>query len=204
MCFEMARGKSAADPVPSRAVSRTLLLLYAATIAGTLLLQLGFTGGLAGLWSPGSVASSQPGATEIDILVGLAVGLAAVLLSRIILVFGWARRMDRIFRRMLASIRPSDAFGLAVMSAVAEELLFRGFLQPKLGLAVTAVIFGLVHIPQTRSQLPWTLMAVGMGFVLGALAEWRGCLLAPVIAHFTVNYFNLHHLVGSPVPPARS
>ena len=197
------------DPVPSRAVARTLLLLYAATIAGTLLLQLGFTGGLAGLWTPDVTRSpadlpGRPGVVELDILIGLAVGLATVFLSRVIVRFDWARRMDATFRRMLASVRPADALGLALMSAIAEELLFRGFLQPRLGLAVTALIFGLVHVPQVRSQIPWTLMAIGMGFVLGALADSRGSLLAPIIAHFTVNYFNLHHLVGSPVPPARS
>lgn len=194
----MALGKTKAEPVPSRAVARTLQILYVATIGGTLLLQFGFTNGVDGLWS------QAPNAVEPDILIGLAVGLAAVLLSRYILRFGWARRMDGDFRRMLSSVRPADAFWLAVMSSMAEELLFRGFLQPRLGLTVTALIFGLAHVPQVRSQLPWTLMAIGMGFVLGALADWRGSLLAPTIAHFTVNYFNLHHLVGSPVPPPRS
>ena len=196
--MEKARGQTAAEAVPSRAVARTLQILYAATIGGTLLLQIGFADSVDGLWT------TAPNHVEADILIGLAVGLAAVMLSRFSLRFSWARRMDGDFRRMLGSVRASDAFGLAVMSSLAEELLFRGFLQPRLGLTVTAIIFGLAHVPQVRSLLPWTLMAVAMGFVLGALADWRGSLLAPTLAHFTVNYFNLHHLVGSPVPPPRS
>lgn len=173
-------------------------MLYAAMIGGTLLLEFGFTGSVAGLWPV------APTPLEADLLLGVGIGLGAVLLSRAILRFDWARQMDTWFRETLAGVRPSEAFGLAVFSAVAEELFFRGFLQPRLGLAATAFIFGLAHVPKARSLLPWTLMAIGMGVVLGGLAQWRGSLLAPMIAHFTVNYFNLHHLVGSPVPPPRS
>ena len=68
--------------------------------------------------------------------------------------------------------------------------------------ALTALVFGFVHVPQRRSQIPWTLGAIGMGFVLGLLYDWRAGILAPTVAHFTVNYFNLHHLVGSVGPSA--
>lgn len=165
-------------------------------LGGTALLQLGFGEPL------GALLATGPVVVEVDLAVGLAVGLATVLAWRAALVFRWARRMEHAFRRMLALVRPADAFGLALMSALAEELFFRGFLQPRLGLVATALLFGVVHIPQRRSQIPWTLGAIGMGFVLGLLYDWRAGILAPTIAHFTVNYFNLHHLVTSAGPSA--
>lgn len=175
-------------------MAQTLLLLYVAMLGGTVLLQLAFGEPVGALFATRSVQ------LEIDLAVGLAVGLTTVLGWRVSLAFGWARRLDRAFRHMLAGIRPSDAFGLALMSALAEELFFRGFLQPRLGLAATAVLFGLVHIPHRRSQIPWTVGAIAMGFVLGLLYDWRAGILAPTVAHFTVNYFNLHHLVGTTDP----
>lgn len=172
-------------------MAHTLLLLYAAMLGGTLLLQLGFGEPL------GALFATRPVHLEIDLAIGLGVGLATVLGWRASLAFGWARRMDQAFRKMLAPVRPSDAFGLALMSALAEELFFRGLLQPRLGLVATALLFGVVHVPQRRSQIPWTLGAIAMGFVLGLLYDWRAGILAPTLAHFTVNYFNLHHLVGA-------
>ena len=36
----------------------------------------------------------------------------------------------------------------------------------------------------------------GMGGVFGGLYEWRHALTAPLIAHFTINYFNLNALAN--------
>ena len=68
------------------------------------------------------------------------------------------------------------------MSALAEELLFRGLLQPRIGLVAVSLVFGLLHLPNTRGRLPWPIMAVVMGFVFGGLFEWRGNLVVPVTA----------------------
>ena len=34
-----------------------------------------------------------------------------------------------------------------------------------------------------------------MGFVFGWMMESRGSLMAPILAHFTINHFNLHYLL---------
>lgn len=173
-------------------MARSFLLIYTAMIGGTLLLQLAFGGSLIALFA------RTPVRVEGDLALGLGVGLLAVLLWRLSTAMRWARRLEASFRRMLAGVGPQDAFALALLSALAEELFFRGFLQPHIGLMATAVLFGVVHVPQSRVQVPWTLLAIGMGVVLGALAEAQGGILAPTVAHFVVNYFNLHRLVGAP------
>ena len=89
---------------------------------------------------------------------------------------------------------------LAIMSSVGEEVLFRGFLQSYWGLWWTSLVFGCLHIPMKKHHWPWTLMAIIMGTVFGGCYEWRGTLTAPLIAHFTINYFNLHALAKSQDP----
>ena len=89
---------------------------------------------------------------------------------------------------------------LAIVSSVGEEILFRGFLQSYWGLWLTSLVFGLLHIPMQKHHWPWTVMAVIMGVVFGSCYEWRGTLTAPLIAHFTINYFNLHALASPKTP----
>ena len=40
-------------------------------------------------------------------------------------------------------------------------------------------------------------MAVVMGFGFGLLYLYTGNIVAPVVAHFTINYFNLMHIARS-------
>ena len=99
---------------------------------------------------------------------------------------------------MLGRLSTTDIAMLAGGSALGEELLFRGAMQPALGLGLTTVIFGLAHLPPKRSLWPWTLTATVVGLGLGVLYEATQSILAPVVAHFTVNWFNLHALVDAP------
>jgi len=182
-----------------RAVIRNLSF-YAVMIIAAVALQVVFGGDPWTLWTPyvDRVDTSLPW----QIGLGVAVGLAVVLLSRVGSAwFEWSRRLDRWFRDVLGPLEGREIFAMALMSALAEEIFFRGFLQPRLELAPTAILFGLVHFPFEKRLWPWTISAAGMGFVFGAMVETQGTIVAAVLAHFTVNYFNLHVLVR---PLARS
>ncbi|MCA9539983.1 MAG: CPBP family intramembrane metalloprotease [Myxococcales bacterium] len=169
------------------------LSLYVVMIAVAALLQLGFGGDLSALFARRPLPADGP---VVDIALGVAVGLLAVLLSRLGTArFDWSRRIDAEFRDLLGPLEPREIFGLAIASALAEEMFFRGFLQPLIGLEASAVVFGAAHVPWRRSLIAWTFAALAMGYVLGWMFEARGNLIAPVLAHFTVNYFNLHALV---------
>ncbi len=133
---------------------------------------------------------------EIDIAVGVGVGLGVVVLWRVCAQgFAWAQQMEGEFRAVLGPLTSGEILALAFMSAFAEELFFRGFLQPQIGLEWAAIAFGLVHLPYRWQLVPWTLSAVAMGFAFGWMYEARGLLVAPFLAHFTINYFNLHTIV---------
>ena len=80
-------------------------------------------------------------------------------------------------------MRRRDILILAALSGVGEEALFRGALQPEIGIVAASLLFGALHVGPDRRYLLWTLWAVGAGFLFGALYEWTGGILAPVVAH---------------------
>ena len=84
---------------------------------------------------------------------------------------------------------------MAVASGFSEELLFRGALQPRVGLLVASVLFGAVHFVPRRQLLPWTGFAIAVGLLFGWMFETTGNLVAPVVAHCVVNGVNLPLLI---------
>ncbi len=132
---------------------------------------------------------------SLDVGVGLAVGLAMVGASRLATAhFGWAERLAEEMRQIVGELDRREIVALALWSGIGEEALFRGVLQPALGLWLSAAIFALLHIGPSPRFLPWTAMAFGVGVIFGLLNEWLGCLLAPIIAHALVNLLNLDYL----------
>ncbi|RZK16012.1 MAG: CPBP family intramembrane metalloprotease [Hymenobacter sp.] len=84
---------------------------------------------------------------------------------------------------------------VGVVPALAEEVVFRGVMQPNLvrffnsrhvGVWLTAAIFSAIHV-QFFGFVPRLLL----GLVLGYLYEWSGNILMPMAAHFTNNAFQL-------------
>lgn len=134
-------------------------------------------------------------------LVGVAFGLAIVFLSRLAThQFDWARRLHRDFRGILGVLTAKEILVLALASSIGEELLFRGALQPWVGLWPQAIIFALLHIGPGLRFLPWTAAAFVMGLAFGLVFELTGDLGGPIIAHFTINYMNLHFISRVEIP----
>jgi membrane protease YdiL (CAAX protease family) len=128
-------------------------------------------------------------------LIGTAAGLLVAVLSQLsVSRFAWARRLEEEFARILGPLTMFEVALLALLSGVAEEAFFRGAMQPSLGLVITSLIFGLLHVGPSKTYLPWTAMALGMGFALGALYLWTGTLIAPILCHFLINTINLRRI----------
>ena len=104
---------------------------------------------------------------------------------------GALERMAQSLSAQLGGLSPVTCVGLALLSSVGEELLFRGLLQPGVGIGVASVLFGLAHIPMERDLRSWPLLAMGVGGLFGAMFLWTGGILAPVVAHFFLNTLNL-------------
>ena len=94
----------------------------------------------------------------------------------------------------LVGISTADGILLAFASGVAEEMFFRGALQPAVGLVWASVLFGACHFLPRKELVLWSVYAVAMGFALGWLFEATGHLVAPMAAHVLVNAVNLPRL----------
>lgn len=129
------------------------------------------------------------------VALGVGVGLAVALLSqRLSVRFVWARRLEEALAEALGPFTVGEAALVAALSAVGEEALFRGAMQPAIGLIATSVAFGLLHVGPGKVFLPWTAMAIAAGFLFGLLALVTGDLAAPIFAHAVVNFVNLRYL----------
>ena len=114
--------------------------------------------------------------------------------------FVWARNLHRSCRSLLGRLTGREILVLALASSVGEELLFRGALQPVLGLWLQALVFALLHIGPGWRFVPWTAWAFVMGLCFGLLFQWTGDLGGPIVAHFTINFLNLHYISRVELP----
>ncbi len=137
--------------------------------------------------------------------LGVLAGGAVVLLSHIMTrATRWGENLARAMAEALGPISTPDAILLAFASGMAEEMFFRGALQPRVGWVAASLLFGIVHFVPRREFLPWTFFAIAVGFFFGALFDYTGSLVAPILAHSLVNAINLPMLVRRYAPEPRA
>ncbi|KAA5544172.1 CPBP family intramembrane glutamic endopeptidase [Adhaeribacter rhizoryzae] len=115
----------------------------------------------------------------------------------------WAKEKEEALKELTNYLIKFDSVGqfvlgmvvFALIPAIGEELVFRGvlqtqlirwFRQPHVGIWVTAIIFGAIHM-QFYGMLPRTLL----GALLGYLYWWSGNIWVPIIGHFVNNGFTV-------------
>jgi membrane protease YdiL (CAAX protease family) len=125
---------------------------------------------------------------------GLALGLLVVVSTRVVGRFDWARRLHVALRPVARGLSRGAILVLAALSAVGEELLFRGLLAPLVGLVPQALLFGVAHQIPGASRWVWVAWAAAVGLALGALYQLTGSLVGPVVAHALINALNLSYL----------
>ena len=153
------------------------------------------------------------------LLTGMLLAGVAAAMSVTFLTF---RELEIEFAGICADQRGGEIIVLAVLSGAAEELFFRGAMQPRLigavwrmtgaaepgpdgfdafwGILLASVIFGVFHIPFSRRLLIWPVLAAVAGVILGLLMLWTGSLLAPAVAHMVINavgFWRIAHRYGT-------
>ena len=110
-----------------------------------------------------------------------------------------------VLRPFLAPCTTVDLLGISCMAGLGEEMLFRGFLQGALtdwlpwwlGLILTSVVFGLLHL----ITFTYAVLAALMGAYLGLLYEATGNLLTPMVTHAAYNFVVLVYVMYGPGSP---
>jgi len=96
---------------------------------------------------------------------------------------------------LLGNISYFDAFYLSLFSAMGEELLFRGAIQPALGLGLTSLLFGILHVNLSRGLMIPLFLATFSGLLLGWVFLEFNSLLSVIFIHFLFNFFVLFRFV---------
>ena len=107
------------------------------------------------------------------------------------------RAVRRVYRDILkpvfSGIGVREVVVIALAAGIGEELLFRGALQPEIGLLPASLVFGALHMGG-RGTLTFGCWVALMGAALGWLAAATGGLLAPVVAHAVYDAAALVHI----------
>jgi membrane protease YdiL (CAAX protease family) len=191
-------------PPSARSLVRMAAVFYAVTLA------------LAWLWArfvvnhPLFFRSTEAAERGLDpprdVGLGLAAGALVILASAALTrLTGWGERLAQALAELIGPLELRHCLALAALSGVAEEALFRGALQPQVGLLAASVLFALAHLAPRRELVPWCLFSFAAGLLFGILYERTGNLVAPVLAHALVNAVNLRLLSArfrEPAPPA--
>ena len=203
--MEVVEGETEAQAARSRGLVRTAGLFYGLMLAASLAWA---------HWMERSLffASARAERVGVDWGVDTALGLGAAALLVVASRFftlrtHWGNRSARALAELLGPVGLRAALWLGAVSGVAEEALFRGVVQVEAGWILASLLFGLAHLAPRRDLLPWTLNAFAAGFLLGALFDLTGNLLAPVLTHSVVNALNLRWLslhFAEPGPPPQA
>lgn len=149
-------------------------------------------------------------AHAFSVLLGVAFAAAVVVGTRALVEnTAWARNLHRDLRPMTNGLDAPGVAVIALMSSLAEELVFRGLVMPWLGawgVLLQAILFGLVHAQLSGpSRWVWVAWASAVGLVLGAMFALTGSLFGPLLAHALINGVNLLFLQShDPTPPRHS
>jgi membrane protease YdiL (CAAX protease family) len=78
---------------------------------------------------------------------------------------------------------------IAASAGIVEETFFRGFLQPRIGIALTTLFFALAHLSYDQP-----IMLVGvtlLSLLYGLLTRWRQSIWPAIVAHFLFDAIQL-------------
>jgi membrane protease YdiL (CAAX protease family) len=132
------------------------------------------------------------GRLALSLTLGSALALAVVAVTPVLVRrTQWARDLHLELGEIISPLSSVEITWLALASGFAEELFFRGAMQPVLGLLITSMIFGAVHVGPKRVFLAWATWAFVMGALLGLIFELTGVLWGPILAHVWINQRNM-------------
>jgi membrane protease YdiL (CAAX protease family) len=125
----------------------------------------------------------------------MVLAVAVIVLTRVLVArAAWSRRLHAELRPVAVGLSTSGIGMIAVLSSLGEELFFRGFLTPWVGVLAQGILFGAAHQIRGPSRWWWMSWAALAGLALGALHWVFGSLSGPIVAHALINGVNLAYL----------
>lgn len=122
----------------------------------------------------------------------------AVLASGVLLIasylfegffYGYNKMLQTVMAT-LGSLSIAQVAYLSLASSLAEEMFFRGALQPNTGLIWASVLFALLHIGPGGIG-SWSLWAFASALIMGQTVEFTGSIYPAFLIHFSINLISL-------------
>lgn len=146
-----------------------------------------------------------PASWWLDLALGLGSGgLLLALWALLRWRLASARELERTLGALVGRLGGEEVVALALISALGEEVAFRGALQAWIGLLPAAALFALLHVGPGATFRPWTLFALAGGLLFGALVVRRESLGAAIVAHLVVNLVQLRRIAALAPPGANA
>lgn len=120
---------------------------------------------------------------------GLVIGVGIRIFSLVMIeaLPGYAQVMERTVVDTLKGIDNWDLLLVSLPPAIIEELAFRGFLQPFIGVWLTSLVFAILHWGFVKELWAYGFHAFVISLLLGWVYIATGSLLTTMIAHFVNN-----------------
>ncbi len=123
-----------------------------------------------------------------DLGIGVVAGFAALVLSVLVmLVITQFVELPRneVVEAMGGAFSWRTVLLVAIFSSTTEEVFFRGFLQPRLGVVPTNILFGFAHLSY---GIPMQVVVpMALGFAFSVLTQRRRSIVPAIVAHFVFN-----------------
>lgn len=134
---------------------------------------------------------------KLDLLIllkGIGVGIALALAGYLFYIITKKTKTlsatAELFETMLAPtfsvLKPMDMIALSIIAGFCEEIFFRGLLLPKIGLLISSIAFGVLHLPGFRFWI-YAVWATLSGVLFGGLFLITHSLWLPITAHAVNN-----------------
>lgn len=132
--------------------------------------------------------------------IGLAAGAAGwvmvILLMLAVVAVVWALGGEEVLPTEPPELIPWVAglpllvrTAIGVTAGVVEELFFRGFLQPRVGIALSSALFVMAHLSYEQ---PFMLIGIAaLSLLFAALVRWRRTILPAIAAHAVFDLIQL-------------
>lgn len=129
------------------------------------------------------------------VLYGLLVTIGALLLVGLAyILFPSLKDMGtRIIEDGLRMFGKWQLVLLGVTAAIGEEILFRGALQPIIGIIPASILFGFVHMGWQKDMWPYSATAAAIGILLGLAYQYTGEIWVSIIGHGLYNMVAILH-----------
>ena len=166
----------------------------------------------------GTVPTPQFVLTMTDLALGLAGVLVYAVYNALFAVVLRGSRagkallewMGKRNATMFGKLPLSTMFVMAALAGPCEELVFRGWLQPVVGIWIASLLFAVLHFLPSRYKwshpVTWGMVALyfPVGLAVGWLYAWRGNLLGPMVMHSLSDSLGLLFLARAIAARARA